>query len=646
MKDKGFQIVIAVLVVTAISLGFFQVKTLAATDASSYYVDAINGSDTNTGTSPDKAWKTIQKAASTASAGSTVTVLPGSYPERVRVSRPGAQGAPITFAAQGAVTTRGFTVTANYITIKGFEIANTPDDPTEGQGIYVDASWCVIEDNFINSPTRGGIDIFAAPGDEANTSNCIVRNNRIYRSGLVGIQLYGRNNLVENNEIWDTIQYHPNWANPPAWADADGIRFFGSGHIVRKNYIHDIRFGIPENVNPHIDCFQTWADTYHEAASYIIFEQNRCENVQAQTKDETGQAFMMQNASNLVIRNNLLRAFRIVNSVNNANLTIVNNLIANDLSVPLNYYPSGVSLRNTPNSVVKNNIFYNQPSQNLYIADTVSSTGLDAGYNLVFRSDSGRLTGSPSPTDLWNVDPRFVDPAAGDFHLQDASPAIDKGAFIPDVVDDFDGGSRPQGVSTDIGIFETNQDIVPTVTPILPTPTEVPPSPTPTAVEPSPTPEQPTPTAVPPTPVEPTPTAVQPTPEQPTPTAVQPTDTQVAPTPAPTNTPVPTSAPTQVVRKPKVHKVTPGRVVGATTAQVTIDGSDFLPGAEIFFGGNTCSSVQVLSSESLLCTLQPNAPQTVDVTVTNPDGQSDTLTAGFTYGEATRILLPVVSYLH
>ena len=313
-----------------------------------------------------------------------------------------------------------------------------------------------------------------------------MRNNRIYRSGLVGIQLYGRNNLVENNEIWDTIQYHPNWANPPAWADADGIRFFGSGHIVRKNYIHDIRFGIPENVNPHIDCFQTWADTYHEAASYIIFEQNRCENVQAQTKDETGQAFMMQNASNLVIRNNLLRAFRIVNSVNNANLTIVNNLIANDLSVPLNYYPSGVSLRNTPNSVVKNNIFYNQPSHNLYVADTASSSTLSAGSNLVFRSDGGRLTGSPYPNDLWNVDPKFVDAAAGDYQLQAASPAIDAGAVLAEVVDDFAGSARPQGASTDIGAFEAGQGAAPTVTP--------------TAVQP--TPEQPTPTAVPPTPVE------------------------------------------------------------------------------------------------------------------------------------------------
>ena len=70
----------------------------------------------------------------------------------------------------------------------------------------------------------------------------------------------GQNNLVERNEIWATIQYHPDWPNPPSWVDADGIHFHGGGHVFRKNYIHDISYSQPENVNPHVDCFQTFSE--------------------------------------------------------------------------------------------------------------------------------------------------------------------------------------------------------------------------------------------------------------------------------------------------------------------------------------------------------------------------------------------------
>ena len=56
--------------------------------------------------------------------------------------------------------------------------------------------------------------------------------------------------------------------------DADGIRFFGSGLIIRRNRIYDITLNDPENIGLHIDCFQTWGPAYQ-----ITFEQNFCENL-------------------------------------------------------------------------------------------------------------------------------------------------------------------------------------------------------------------------------------------------------------------------------------------------------------------------------------------------------------------------------
>jgi hypothetical protein len=122
-----------------------------------YFVDATNGSDSNSGTSRQQAWKTIQKAANTVQSGKTVSVLAGNYSERVRVSQSGASGAPITFEAERGVSTNGFTVYASYISIIGFDISNTVDAWVDGWGIYVKGSNCVISDNYVHFATHGGI---------------------------------------------------------------------------------------------------------------------------------------------------------------------------------------------------------------------------------------------------------------------------------------------------------------------------------------------------------------------------------------------------------------------------------------------------------------------------------------------------------
>ena len=170
-----------------------------------------------------------------------------------------------------------------YITINGFDISNTDDHWKDGWGIYIEGSYCLIEENYVHYATRGGIKIWAELGNKSNTSHCIIQNNRLYRNAMVGVEAHGRENIVKGNEIWGTIQHHPNWINPPTWVDAGGIRFFGSGHTIRKNYIHDIKYSDPENVNPHIDCFQTWDDSYYEVGHDIVLEQNTCQNLQGQS---------------------------------------------------------------------------------------------------------------------------------------------------------------------------------------------------------------------------------------------------------------------------------------------------------------------------------------------------------------------------
>ncbi len=73
-----------------------------------------------------------------------------------------------------------------------------------------------------------------------------------------------------------------------------------------------------------------------------------------------------------------------------------------------------------------------------------------------------------------------------------------------------------------------------------------------------------------------------------------------------------------------------GPVSGGTV--VTVNGANFQKGATVAFGGNAAASVTFVSTTQLQATTPPQATAgSVDVVVTNPDGQAAALSQGFTY---------------
>ncbi len=72
-----------------------------------------------------------------------------------------------------------------------------------------------------------------------------------------------------------------------------------------------------------------------------------------------------------------------------------------------------------------------------------------------------------------------------------------------------------------------------------------------------------------------------------------------------------------------------GTVTGGTP--VTIQGTGFLTGATVSFGGVLATSVEVASSTSIIAVTPAHAAGAVDVQVTNANGQSGTLASGYTY---------------
>ena len=82
---------------------------------------------------------------------------------------------------------------------------------------------------------------------------------------------------------------------------------------------------------------------------------------------------------------------------------------------------------------------------------------------------------------------------------------------------------------------------------------------------------------------------------------------------------------------PLAQRVTPRTGSTLTPTAVVLSGSGFQPGAQVFVGGNPATSVSLNPDGSLAATFPAAASATVDVTVTNPDGQSSTIQQGFTY---------------
>jgi serralysin len=392
-----------------------------APTAITYYV-SNSGDDANSGTSSSP-WRTIQRAANTVSAGATVIVIAGTYNERVNVSRSGSSSYPITFQTQGSVLMKGFSISGSYVIVDGFEPSNIAADgynPAAYAGIFSSGKYNIIRNNY--SHNNGSWGVFL----ETTASFNQVLNNVMAYNGHLGIWVRGSDHLIQKNDISHSIQHPSNWKHPPSWSDADGIAFEGDRHIFRGNYIHDITYADAGQVNPHRDAFQESSNT---SSSDVIVDGNLIHIPYHEAW--TSQMMMLSGTiTNLMVRNNI-----VYNTDRGPNLygTIIGMRVENNTFVNITDYAVSITSTGGANDVlVRNNIFRNVRTPAVGINSPATAT------------QDHNFTG----------DPLFVNEAGLDFHLKSGSPAIDTGLNTPDVTQDYDGISRPQGASTDIGAYE------------------------------------------------------------------------------------------------------------------------------------------------------------------------------------------------
>jgi hypothetical protein len=121
------------------------------------------------------------------------------------------------------------------------------------------------------------------------------------------------------------------------------------------------------------------------------------------------------------------------------------NLIARHWTLADNYRYAVVS--NGGSAVLTNTIAYH------HIMAAFYGPNITADHTLFYRNGAPVCQNGATCTNDVIGDPKFVNPAAGDYHIGPDSAAIDAGVNA-NVTDDIDGGPRPVGIGYDIGADE------------------------------------------------------------------------------------------------------------------------------------------------------------------------------------------------
>jgi len=497
---------------TTVFILFACVSVASAQPNASYYV-ATTGNDSNSGTQ-SAPWKTIQHAADTAHAGSTVYARAGTYEELVRIN---VSGNPndgfITFRSyrgeiavldatrstpedrQGVLTIQN----QSYVRIEGFEIRNfrTAEHRLAPMGINVIGSGSHIEllNNNVHDiqqtfpgrdrPGSGGNGFgIAVYGTNATTpiTELIIDGNEVHHlktgsseslvvNGNVTNFRITHNTVHDNNNIGiDVIGFERTAPDPAVDQARDGV------------VSHNLVYNITSRGNPAYGNDQSSDGIYVDGGTRILIEQNTLHDVDFGI--ELASEHKDRATSYIIARNNLIyhchtAGVSIGGYAPDRGHTEHSNVINNTL------YENDTSSTgsgefqmqwNMSDNVFANNIVYAGPhclisvtktevnksqpqaliDHNLYYcaAGAEASTWAEVSGTITGFNNYVQSTGNDQHSRF--LDPHFVDAAAHNFHLQSGSPALAAGTIDELAVGelDLDGSPRVSSGKINLGCYQ------------------------------------------------------------------------------------------------------------------------------------------------------------------------------------------------
>ncbi|SDR91804.1 Chondroitinase B [Paenibacillaceae bacterium GAS479] len=494
----------AMVSAVAIAVSAFQLVGPATTvhAATSYYV-STSGSDSNAGTSTGAAFKTLQKAANTANAGDTVFVMAGTYNQKLKITKSGTSGSPITFQNynNGAVVIEGNSLpvsgreglvhmaNVSNVKVQGFEIRNfqTSSSGAVPVGIALEGSGSNIElrNNKVNnikntaSSSRNAHGISVYGSKSTPWSNITIDGNTL--SNLV---LGSSESLVLNGNV-DGFSVTNNIVRDNDNIGIDIIGFEGtapSGYdqarngVIRGNSISNI--AVKNNPAYESNCYCA-GGIYVDGGKNVVIEQNRSFNNDMGI--EVASEWQGKSTSNITVRNNLIYNNRYTGIAiggydtqrgSTVDSKIVNNTLYNNDTVGNDGGQLLIQF-DTRNNIIKNNIMVASSSGILIQNQFTQNTGNIVNNNLYYgvNGTSGlkwnwktssytnfstykSSTGNDANSSVTN--PLFVNPTSSNFTLGTGSPAINAGSTDTAIIgsNDFAGNARVLGGAVDIGAYE------------------------------------------------------------------------------------------------------------------------------------------------------------------------------------------------
>ena len=489
-------------------------------ESNTYYIDFVNGVDSNNGTCTNSAWKHAPgdsnaigiPAAATIQSGNKIIFKGGvTYEGMIQINssiyqngnstdkiilRSGDRDTPAWGTGRAVINGKntrgkGFHISSarNFVTIDGFEIMNMTNQ-TDSAGIFIDygsSSDLHILNNLIHHIYgQAGSSGYGIETSGLN-KNFIIEFNEIYFVEEKAIELYATTNTtVRYNYLHQTNDHNMvvSGANNSIYGNLltqAGYDWDGGGAIIPA-----YSFKVDSGSTPGYD----YAD-YNNIYNNIIWD--------------TTTGFGILNGKYNNFSNNVVYyvGFDDLNDISGGNEgftlyndgTSTNSVTGNKITNNIFYYitlwstgdgpiyPVGFSFRNqttVTNNEVKNNLFYYNSSQIDFVRFSDSGAGYPYTYHNIswFESASGfasvgtgnnasnnivlnpNFSGGSGASILSSV-PTWFDsqghPNNTGFMLNASSPAIDAGlALSPPFNIDVNGVTRPQGPGWDIGAYEYN----------------------------------------------------------------------------------------------------------------------------------------------------------------------------------------------
>ncbi|MBN1798354.1 MAG: right-handed parallel beta-helix repeat-containing protein [Spirochaetales bacterium] len=459
-----------------------------------YYV-AVDGSDYNPG-SEEKPWRTVQKAARSATPGSTVYVKEGVYKEKVIITVSGNSSAGfITFQAfpghkviiDGSDRKKHrdtfgdciiYIENKDYIRIKDFEIAGSKVHDGSGIRIYDSADHIQIVNNKIHDikgTSAMGITVYGKGATPIQ--NLLIKGNEIYNCEPAPSEAVALNGNVKDFEITDNIIHDVNNIG----IDMIGGERWLSSQVVRRgicsgNTVYRARSSYEDGYA---------AGIYVDGGNNIIIERNRV--FECDLGIEVGAENNGVTVEQIIVRNNLVynndKAGIAVGAFSRGGGTVTGCTIINNTLYKNNKLTAQgeLWLQYVSDLEIVNNLLYSAHNGNkqavlLSSLGYLKNSSIRVDYNLFYAENLGSdddifLIGRDTYSGLKEYiqktgqdthssfgDPRFLalpQAGKGGFTLAAASPARNAG-LVHQAQGEYDyyGSRRLQGSAVDIGAVE------------------------------------------------------------------------------------------------------------------------------------------------------------------------------------------------